>query len=108
MAVALVVAAGRGERLGTAGPKALVDLAGRPMLEWSLDALCGSPGIERIVVALPEGVALEGAMPAGHGRRRRRSGTFALGAQRAGRGRAGAGGCRPRRRSPAADGRAGP
>lgn len=58
MAVALVVAAGRGERLGSGGPKALVELAGRPMLEWSLDALRASPGIERIVVALPEGVAL--------------------------------------------------
>ncbi len=64
MAVALVVAAGRGERLGAAGPKALVELAGRPMLDWSLDALRGSPGIERVVIALPEGVALEGATPA--------------------------------------------
>ena len=58
MAVALVVAAGRGERLGSAGPKALVELAGRPMLAWSLDALRASAGIERIVVALPAGVAL--------------------------------------------------
>src|SRR5665213_2527193 len=31
MAVALVVAAGRGERLGSAGPKALVELGARPM-----------------------------------------------------------------------------
>ncbi len=38
-AVALVVAAGRGERLGSDGPKALVPLAGRPMLEWSIAAL---------------------------------------------------------------------
>jgi len=58
MAVALVVAAGRGERLGSAGPKALVELAGRPMLAWSLDALRASSGIERIIVALPAGIAL--------------------------------------------------
>ena len=44
MAVALVVAAGRGERLGTPVPKAFVNLAGRPM-------------VTGIVVALPPGVA---------------------------------------------------
>jgi 2-C-methyl-D-erythritol 4-phosphate cytidylyltransferase len=58
MAVALVVAAGRGERLGADGPKAFVVLAGRPMLEWSLDALRLVPAIERIVVALPPGVVV--------------------------------------------------
>jgi len=57
MAVALLVAAGRGERLGAEGPKAFVVLAGRPMLEWSLDALRLVPAVARIVVALPEGVA---------------------------------------------------
>lgn len=54
MAVALLVAAGSGERLGAGGPKAFVALAGRPMLEWSLDALRAA-GIEEIVVAVPEG-----------------------------------------------------
>ncbi len=39
MAVALIVAAGRGERLGSEGPKALATVAGRPMLEWSVIAL---------------------------------------------------------------------
>jgi 2-C-methyl-D-erythritol 4-phosphate cytidylyltransferase len=57
VAVALVVAAGRGERLGSAGPKTLVELAGRPMLEWSIDALRSVPAIEQIVVALPDGVS---------------------------------------------------
>ncbi len=56
MAVALLVAAGSGERLGSEGPKALVVVAGRPMLEWSLEALRAVPAIERVVVALPEGV----------------------------------------------------
>ena len=45
MAVALIVAAGRGERLGSGRPKALVALAGRPMLEWSVAALRALDGI---------------------------------------------------------------
>ena len=53
MAVALIVAAGRGERLGSDRPKALVALGGRPMLEWSVATLRTIPEIERIVVALP-------------------------------------------------------
>jgi 2-C-methyl-D-erythritol 4-phosphate cytidylyltransferase len=53
MAVALIVAAGRGERLGLDRPKALITLAGRPMLEWSVAALRAVPEINRIVVALP-------------------------------------------------------
>jgi 2-C-methyl-D-erythritol 4-phosphate cytidylyltransferase len=55
MAVALVVAAGRGERLGSEGPKAFVMLAGRPMVQWSVDALRAVAAIEQIVVALPPG-----------------------------------------------------
>jgi 2-C-methyl-D-erythritol 4-phosphate cytidylyltransferase len=53
-AAALLVAAGSGERLGASRPKAFVALAGRPMLEWSLDALRAA-GITEVVVALPEG-----------------------------------------------------
>jgi 2-C-methyl-D-erythritol 4-phosphate cytidylyltransferase len=49
------VAAGSGERLGASRPKAFVVLAGRPMLEWSLDAIRAA-GIERVVVALPAGM----------------------------------------------------
>jgi 2-C-methyl-D-erythritol 4-phosphate cytidylyltransferase len=56
MAVALVVAAGRGERLGTPVPKAFVILAGRPMVHWSIAALREVDAIERIVVALPPDV----------------------------------------------------
>ena len=54
MAVALLVAAGSGERLGASRPKAFVALAGRPMLEWSVDALLAA-GLSEIVVALPAG-----------------------------------------------------
>lgn len=57
MTAALIVAAGSGERLGADRPKALVEVAGRPMLQWSVDALRRVAGIERIVVALPPGVA---------------------------------------------------
>jgi 2-C-methyl-D-erythritol 4-phosphate cytidylyltransferase len=57
MAVALIVAAGSGERLGAGRPKALVELAGRPLVQWSIDALREVDGIERIVVALPPGSA---------------------------------------------------
>ncbi|MGZ4250191.1 MAG: 2-C-methyl-D-erythritol 4-phosphate cytidylyltransferase [Solirubrobacteraceae bacterium] len=53
MAVALIVAAGRGERLGSGRPMALVTLAGRPMLEWSVAALQSLDAVRRIVVALP-------------------------------------------------------
>jgi 2-C-methyl-D-erythritol 4-phosphate cytidylyltransferase len=49
------VAAGRGERLGEVRPKAFVTLAGRPMVEWSVEALRAVEAVERIVVALPEG-----------------------------------------------------
>jgi 2-C-methyl-D-erythritol 4-phosphate cytidylyltransferase len=55
LAVALIVAAGSGERLGMDRPKALVELAGRTLLQWSVDALRAVPAIERIVVALPAG-----------------------------------------------------
>jgi 2-C-methyl-D-erythritol 4-phosphate cytidylyltransferase len=51
---ALLVAAGSGERLGASRPKAFVVLAGRPMLEWSLEAIRAA-GIEHVIVALPDG-----------------------------------------------------
>ncbi len=53
MAVALIVAAGSGERLGAGRAKALVGLGGKPLLQWSIDALAAVGAIERIVVALP-------------------------------------------------------
>ncbi len=53
MAVALIVAAGRGERLGMDRAKALVTLAGKPMLVWSVEALSSVAAVTEIVVALP-------------------------------------------------------
>ena len=55
-AAAVVVAAGSGERLGAAEPKALVTCGGKPLLSWSLEALGAVPQITQIVVALPQGV----------------------------------------------------
>jgi 2-C-methyl-D-erythritol 4-phosphate cytidylyltransferase len=63
VAVALIVAAGRGERLGSAVPKALVNVAGRPMLHWSVQAAQAVSAIGTIVVALPREYA--GEAPAG-------------------------------------------
>jgi 2-C-methyl-D-erythritol 4-phosphate cytidylyltransferase len=58
MTVALIVAAGSGERLGAPVPKAMVQLAGRPLMQWSIDALSRVAAIERIVVALPAGASV--------------------------------------------------
>jgi 2-C-methyl-D-erythritol 4-phosphate cytidylyltransferase len=51
--VGIVPAGGSGERLGASGPKAFVACAGRPLLDWSLDALADA--CERVVVAVPRG-----------------------------------------------------
>ena len=58
-AVALIVAAGSGERLGAGGPKAFVVVGGRPLVEWSLDAVRAA-GIEEVVVAVPAGHEVPG------------------------------------------------
>lgn len=58
MAVALVVGAGRGERLGHDRPKALVPVLGRPLLSWALGTLVAVPSLRRIVVVLPDGESL--------------------------------------------------
>ena len=51
---AVIVAAGEGRRLGAAEPKALVPLAGRPLLLHCLERLAGVPGlVEQVVVAPP-------------------------------------------------------
>ncbi|MBA2615038.1 MAG: 2-C-methyl-D-erythritol 4-phosphate cytidylyltransferase [Actinobacteria bacterium] len=49
----MLVAAGRGERLGSPYPKAFAKLAGRPLLAESLERLDASDWIEGIVVAAP-------------------------------------------------------
>jgi 2-C-methyl-D-erythritol 4-phosphate cytidylyltransferase len=51
-AVGIVAAAGSGLRLGADLPKALVPLAGRPLVCWAVDALRAG-GVAEIVVAVP-------------------------------------------------------
>jgi 2-C-methyl-D-erythritol 4-phosphate cytidylyltransferase len=55
MAVAIILAAGKGERLGFDRAKAFVVLAGRPMVAWSVAALREVDEVDEIVVALPPG-----------------------------------------------------
>jgi len=54
---ALIVAAGSGQRLGAGGPKALVELGGRPLYAWSVDAFRRADHIDRIYVTVPPGLA---------------------------------------------------
>ena len=51
----MIAAAGSGQRLGAGGPKAFLELAGRPMLDWSLEAFRAATSIDEIVVAAPPG-----------------------------------------------------
>jgi 2-C-methyl-D-erythritol 4-phosphate cytidylyltransferase len=51
--IAVVPAAGSGERLAAGAPKAFVNLTGRPMLEHALDGLRDSGVVDGIVVAVP-------------------------------------------------------
>jgi len=50
--VALIPAAGIGARVGAALPKQYLSLGARTMLEWSVDALCATPWIERVLVVV--------------------------------------------------------
>ena len=47
--VAIVLAAGRGVRLGARRPKAEVEVAGRSLLAWSLDALARAPSVDAVL-----------------------------------------------------------
>lgn len=51
--VAVVPAAGSGERLGAGRPKAFVKLGGKPLLEHALDGLRASGVVDAVVVAVP-------------------------------------------------------
>jgi 2-C-methyl-D-erythritol 4-phosphate cytidylyltransferase/2-C-methyl-D-erythritol 2,4-cyclodiphosphate synthase len=66
--LALVVAAGRGERFGGARPKQYADLAGRPLLYHSLSALARHPAIDGVrAVINPDDELLYRAAGAGLG-----------------------------------------
>lgn len=53
MTVALVPAAGRGERLGTSDPKAMVRLHGLPLIAHAVRNLLGAGCVRHVVVAAP-------------------------------------------------------
>lgn len=55
-AVFLVPAAGEGDRFGSKLPKAFVEIAGRPLVAWTLDVLCRSRDVDRVAVAVPDGM----------------------------------------------------
>lgn len=58
--VGIIPAAGSGERLGADVPKAFAACGGKPLVEWSVDALAAV--CSRVIVAVPEG--WEGELPA--------------------------------------------
>ena len=70
--VALVLAAGRGERLGHELPKGLVPLAGRPLLLHALAALEAVEELERLIPVVPADAVLpfERALAAASGLRK--------------------------------------
>jgi len=49
---ALIVAAGRGERLGGELPKQYRPLGGKPVLRWAVEALAGHPSIDQVRVEI--------------------------------------------------------
>lgn len=51
---AIILAGGSGERFGADGGKQLVDIAGRPMLTWSISAFDAVEDVGEIVVVCPE------------------------------------------------------
>jgi 2-C-methyl-D-erythritol 4-phosphate cytidylyltransferase/2-C-methyl-D-erythritol 2,4-cyclodiphosphate synthase len=52
-ALAILVAAGRGERMGSARPKAFLDLGGQPLLLRSAAAFEAAPSVDAVVVVAP-------------------------------------------------------
>ncbi|MDE0877810.1 MAG: bifunctional 2-C-methyl-D-erythritol 4-phosphate cytidylyltransferase/2-C-methyl-D-erythritol 2,4-cyclodiphosphate synthase [Sphingomonas bacterium] len=70
--IAIVVAAGKGERIGGAIPKQFAPLAGLPLVEHSRRALSAHPRIDRVivVVAPDQGERIDDALPIGGATRR--------------------------------------
>src|SRR5262245_28421790 len=53
--LAVLVAAGRGERMGGGRPKAFLELAGQPMLVRAARALAACPAVDALVAVVPAG-----------------------------------------------------
>jgi 2-C-methyl-D-erythritol 4-phosphate cytidylyltransferase len=54
-AVAVVLGAGSGERLGAPEPKAFLDLEGSTLLQWAVRSAMGSPSVDLVVAVVPPG-----------------------------------------------------
>jgi 2-C-methyl-D-erythritol 4-phosphate cytidylyltransferase len=52
--MAILVAAGRGERLGASRPKAFVEIQGRSLLVRAAEALAAAPSVDALVAVVPE------------------------------------------------------
>ena len=52
---ALIVAAGRGERLGGDAPKQYQSIGGKPVLRWAVEAMVGHPSIDQVRVVIGNG-----------------------------------------------------
>lgn len=63
----IIVAAGRGERLGGAVPKQLLDLGGRTILRRSVEAFDSHPAVKAIVIVLPHDMMADAASCVGEG-----------------------------------------
>ncbi len=53
-ALAILVAAGRGERMGSERPKAFLDLAGEPLLLRAARAFDAAPSVDQVVAVVPQ------------------------------------------------------
>jgi 2-C-methyl-D-erythritol 4-phosphate cytidylyltransferase/2-C-methyl-D-erythritol 2,4-cyclodiphosphate synthase len=56
---AIIAAGGRGRRFGTAEPKQLLSIGGRPILERSVEAFASHPSVNEVIVALPDDLAAD-------------------------------------------------
>jgi len=59
--VAIILAAGSGERLGADDPKAFVALGGRSLLGWAASAAAGCGAVDALVVVVPAGAEARAA-----------------------------------------------
>jgi 2-C-methyl-D-erythritol 4-phosphate cytidylyltransferase len=64
--VAVVPAAGSGERLAAGVPKAFIDLGGRTLVEHAVTGLLQSGAVDRVVVAVPAEFVDEAKLILGH------------------------------------------
>lgn len=58
---ALIVAAGAGQRFGAATPKVFVPLAGRPLLQWAVEAFANHPEVADVGMVVPSGYEAQAA-----------------------------------------------